>query len=87
MIQLQNLHICIVYAKWEEKNREANRREATQEDTSASSAAQPRKGGGQGRRKASKEERIMLATLLSEPNKVPQVISSVLCGGKKGRKD
>jgi hypothetical protein len=83
MIQLQNLHICIVYAKWEEKNREANRREATQEDTSASSAAQPRKGG----RKASKEERIMLATLLSEPNKVPQVISSVLCGEKKRGKD
>jgi len=48
MIQLQNLHLCIFSAKWEEgKKKEAIRREATQEDTSASSAAQPRKGGAE----------------------------------------
>jgi hypothetical protein len=86
MIQLQNLHLCIFSAKWEEEKKREATEEKRRKKTPAPAA--PRNlARGVGGRKASKEERIMLATLLSEPNKVPQVISSVLCGGKKGRKD
>jgi hypothetical protein len=61
------------------------KREATEEKRSkkTQAAAAPRNlARGVGGRKASKEERIMLATLLSEPNKVPQVISSLLMWSK-----
>jgi hypothetical protein len=63
------------------------KREATEDKRrkKTQAAAAPRnlaKAGG----KASREGRIMLATLLSKPNKVPQVISSLLMWMKKRRK-
>jgi hypothetical protein len=76
MIQLQKLHLCNFFCKMGRKKREATeekRRKKTQAAAAPRNLARRVRG-----RKASKEERIMLATLLSKPNKVPQEISSLL---------
>jgi hypothetical protein len=82
MIQLQKLHLCNFSAKWEEKKQKQQKRSDARRHKRQQRRATSQGGWGGGR-KASKEERIMLATLLSEPNKVPQVISSLLMWGKR----